>query len=244
MRKTQTRSSQPLVIGGSRTIFNPAAAGNERRTSKPGSMNRALAVVAAGMVAALAQPAQAAPAAATASAHGGAVFDTPTASYIVRVDVERGFVTALPGQFDVVKQVLRCERDGSDCELVAQEAGPLQDGESFTLTTDHKARLKARWLGFPLVMTWDRYNTLPEQKGSTTTYGHGNWTENYADFSLRFVRGDYMMLGAKKACVGMNAGMTIISQVATSERARFVTEPLPLPATLKELRNTKGRCRR
>jgi len=206
-------------------------------------MRRALGVVATGLVLALAQPAHAAPPAATGSASGGAVFDTPSASYIVRVDVERGFATALPGEIDVVKQVLKCKRGGGDCVLVAQEAGPLQDGESFTISTDHKARLKARWLGYPLVMTWDRYVDLPQDTGDTLIFGHENWTQEFSQFSHRFINGTYSMLGNPKPCQRM-AGVTITSAVASSERVRFITEPLPLPGTLTDLRNTKGRCQR
>ena len=76
----------------------------------------------------------------TGSAHAGAVFTSATATYIVRIDVERGFFTDPLGEPEIVKQVLRCRRGTSDCALVAQEAGPLQDGDSFTLGTDHRAR--------------------------------------------------------------------------------------------------------
>lgn len=206
-------------------------------------MRRVLGLVATGLLIALGQPAHAAPPAATASASGGAVFTTSSASYVVRIDVERGFTTALPGEVDLVKQVSRCTPKGSDCHLVAQEAGPLQDGESFSIGTDHKARLKARWLGFPLVMTWDRYVNLPEQTGITASYGHGNWSQNFSNYSLRFVNGTYSMLGNPKSCERM-VGVTIVGAVASSERVRFTTEPLPSPATLTDLRMTKGRCQR
>jgi hypothetical protein len=217
-------------------------AGDLRRVSKGVVMRRVLALYLAAVLGSLTPSAQAAEAT-TGSAHAGAVFTSATATYIVRIDVERGFFTDPLGEPEIVKQVLRCRRGTSDCALVAQEAGPLQDGESFTLGTDHRARLKARWLGYPLVVSWDRYDTLPPQAGTSLTYSHDNWSEQHLNYSSRFLSGTYMMLGSHVPCRGAG-GVTITSLAAAADRSSFVASPLPLPATLLDLRRTKGRCQK